>query len=67
MAEAAMNDQITDAARLVLTAAERERLTFFKWAYALQADGFSAAQSRRLCWVRWLYLQGRLCEGGERE
>ena len=56
-----MNEPIRDTARLGLTAAERERLTFFKWAYILQnVDGFSAAQAARLVWVRWLYIKGRL-------
>lgn len=47
---------------LDLTATDRERLTFFKWRYILQADGFGAAQARRLAFMRWLYLQGRLVE-----
>ncbi|HEY7064822.1 MAG TPA: hypothetical protein VII06_25335 [Chloroflexota bacterium] len=45
-----------------LTATDRERLTFFKWRYVLQADGFAVAQARRLTFMRWLYLQGRLVE-----
>ena len=45
-----------------LTATDRERLTFFKWRYVLQADGFASAQARRLTFMRWLYLQGRLAE-----
>jgi hypothetical protein len=47
---------------LDLTATDRERLTFFKWRYILQADGFGASQARRLTFMRWLYLQGRLVE-----
>ncbi|HZU06673.1 MAG TPA: hypothetical protein VFB73_11935 [Chloroflexota bacterium] len=50
------------AASSPLTAADRERLTFFKWRYILQADGFAPAQARRLTFMRWLYLQGRLTE-----
>jgi hypothetical protein len=45
-----------------LTTIDRERLTFFKWRYVLQADGFAAPQARRLTFMRWLYLQGRLVE-----
>ena len=45
-----------------LTASDRERLTFFKWRYVLQADGFAVAQARRLTFMRWLYLQGRLVQ-----
>jgi hypothetical protein len=45
-----------------LTATDRERLTFFKWRYVLQADGFAVPQARRLTFMRWLYLQGRLVE-----
>lgn len=47
---------------LNLTTIDRERLTFFKWRYILQADGFAVAQARRLTFMRWLYLQGRLVE-----
>ncbi len=47
---------------LALTATDRERLTFFKWRYVLQADGFAVAQARRLTFMRWLYLQGRLVQ-----
>ena len=39
-----------------------DRLTFFKWRYVLQADGFAVPQARRLTFMRWLYLQGRLVE-----
>jgi hypothetical protein len=46
----------------VLTAVDRERLTFFKWRYVLQSDGFAVSQARRLTFMRWLYLQGRLVE-----
>jgi hypothetical protein len=45
-----------------LTAVDRERLTFFKWRYVLQADGFAVPQARRLTFIRWLYLQGRITE-----
>jgi hypothetical protein len=45
-----------------LSGVDRERLTFFKWRYVLQADGFPVAQARRLTFMRWLYLQGRLVE-----
>ena len=45
-----------------LSSADRERLTFFKWRYVLQADGFAVPQARRLTFMRWLYLQGRLVE-----
>ena len=47
---------------VVLTATDRERLTFFKWRYVLMADGFASAQARRLTFMRWMYLQGRLVE-----
>ena len=47
---------------VALTATDRERLTFFKWRYVLQADGFAVPQARRLTFMRWLYLQGRLVE-----
>ena len=47
---------------LPLTATDCERLTFFKWRYVLQADGFAVPQARRLTVLRWLYLQGRLVE-----
>jgi hypothetical protein len=47
---------------VALTANDRERLTFFKWRYVLQADGFAVPQARRLTFMRWLYLQGRLVE-----
>jgi hypothetical protein len=47
---------------LPLTATDCERLTFFKWRYVLQADGFAVPQARRLTFMRWLYLQGRLVE-----
>lgn len=52
----------TGASCAMLTATDRERLTFFKWRYVLQADGFAVAQARRLTFMRWLYLQGRLVE-----
>ena len=45
-----------------LSGVDRERLTFFKWRYVLQADGFPVAHARRLTFMRWLYLQGRLVE-----
>jgi hypothetical protein len=50
------------APEVALTPTDRERLTFFKWRYVLQADGFAVAQARRLTFMRWLYLQGRLVE-----
>ncbi len=50
------------AAECALSGVDRERLTFFKWRYVLQADGFAVAQARRLTFMRWLYLQGRLVE-----
>jgi hypothetical protein len=45
-----------------LTPLDKHRLTIWKWRYRLGADpvGFSAAQIARLCWMRWLYLKGRL-------
>lgn len=57
-----MNLPISDEARALLTEPERERLSFFKWAYVLQADGFTRAQAVRLVFCRWLYLKGRMCE-----
>lgn len=58
-----MNQQISNAARLVLTAQERERLTLFKWAYCLHADtaGLTWRQAQWLTFQRWLYLNGLLC------
>jgi hypothetical protein len=50
------------APECALTTVDRERLTFFKWRYVLQADGFAVPQARRLTFMRWLYLQGRLVE-----
>ena len=50
------------AAECTLSTSDRERLTFFKWRYVLQADGFPVAEARRLTFMRWLYLQGRLVE-----
>jgi len=47
---------------LDLTTADRERLTFFKHGYVLQAEGFASVQARRLTFMRWLYLQGRLVQ-----
>ena len=47
---------------LGLTTVDRERLTFFKWRYVLQAEGFASVQARRLTFMRWLYLQGRLVQ-----
>lgn len=47
---------------VALSPSDRERLTFFKWRYVLQADGFAVPQARRLTFMRWLYLQGRLVE-----
>src|SRR5829696_6804607 len=38
---------------VALTANDRERLTFFKWRYVLQADGFAVPQARRLTLMRW--------------
>jgi hypothetical protein len=58
----ARTEQEPAAATQPLTATDRERLTFFKWRYILQADGFAVAQARRLTFMRWLYLQGRLAE-----
>jgi hypothetical protein len=58
-----MPEPITPNALAHLTAQERQALTFFKWAYVLRhVDGFTRAQAARLCFVRWLWLRGRLCE-----
>ena len=37
-----------------LTPTDRERLMRYKHTYILVADGFSKAQARRLCFLRWL-------------
>ncbi|HZR97143.1 MAG TPA: hypothetical protein VFE37_00465 [Chloroflexota bacterium] len=67
MEERACADERVESGTVVtpeaaLTATDRERLTFFKWRYVLQADGFAVPQARRLTFMRWLYLQGRLVE-----
>ena len=56
--------ELPDVATAVLglTTVDRERLTFFKWRYVLQAEGFASVQARRLTFMRWLYLQGRLVQ-----
>lgn len=57
-----MHERITPEALALLTEQERARLTYFQWRYVLQADGFTVAQARRLCFQRWLYFTGRLLD-----
>lgn len=55
-----MSDPITPERAALLTAQERERLTFWKWVYMLKADGWPIEQARRLVFCRVLYQRGRL-------
>jgi hypothetical protein len=55
-----MTQPLSADALMYLTEQDRQRLYIFKQCYVLQADGFSAAQAARLCFIRWLYVKGRL-------
>lgn len=40
---------------LALSPADVQRLTLFKWRYALEAQGFNAPECAHLIFLRWLY------------
>lgn len=44
----------------LLTNEELDRLRDYKYRYVLMADGFTPMQARRLCFTRWMYLQGMI-------
>ena len=48
------------AAPALLTPRERQRLTAYTWRYALAGLGFAPAEARRLAFLRWLRVEGRL-------
>jgi hypothetical protein len=41
-----------------LSSREIDRLTSYKWRYALESHGFSSAQAHRLVFMKWLYGHG---------
>lgn len=47
-----------------LTYTDQCRLTYFKWRYVLQADGFTRAEALRLIFCRTLALAGRYADDG---
>jgi hypothetical protein len=44
----------------LLTAEERQRLTLWKHRYALESEGFSRQQAKRLLFWRWLVATRRV-------
>lgn len=46
--------------RALLTRRDVDRLTAYKWRYALESHGFTAAQASRLLYVKWLYMRGTI-------
>ncbi len=40
-----------------LTAHDMQRLTLYKWRYALESAGFTADQAARLMFLRWLHAR----------
>jgi hypothetical protein len=43
-----------------LSLAELQRLTYFKWRYALHSQGFNAEEEARLLFLKWRYRTGGL-------
>lgn len=44
----------------IFSNAEYRRLTLFKWHYSLESAGFTRQQARRVVFMRWLYVHGRM-------
>ena len=41
----------------ILAQEDMRRLTLFKWQYSLESQGFTIEESRRLLFLRWLFMQ----------
>lgn len=50
--------QSPEAAASELSSQDVNRLTSYKWRYALESHGFSADQASHLLFMKWLYGNG---------